>query len=127
MKEIWENIAGFDGKYQVSTWGRIRSASGILKPYQNAKGYLKIDLYKNGVRYKKRVHRLVASTFIPNPYNDPEVNHIDGNKQNNSITNLEWVSDYGNRLHETQYAAKVTEDIKWIKQRRTYDYYTNPI
>lgn len=99
MLEIWKDIDGTDGKYQVSTWGRIRSINGIIKPYKNSKGYLKASLYVGGKSVKKRINRLVAIAFIPNPYNLPEVNHIDGNKENNSITNLEWVDGKTNRLH----------------------------
>lgn len=95
--EIWKDIDGFDGRYQVSTWGRVRSLKGILKPYENAKGYLKIGLTKNGKCHKKRVNRLVAIAFIPNPDNKPQVDHIDGNKQNNSITNLRWVTNNENQ------------------------------
>ena len=113
MKEIWEDINGYDGKYQVSTWGRVRGASGIMKPYKNHKGYLKIGLLKDGKRNKHRVNRLVAQTFIPNPSFLPEVNHKDGNKENNSVTNLEWVSGSMNREHDRvaelgyRYAAAV--------------------
>lgn len=100
MKEIWADISGYDGKYQVSTWGRVRNASGVMKPYKNEKGYLKICLTKESVRKKYRVSRLVAETFIPNVSGLPEVNHIDGNKENNSVTNLEWVSGAVNREHD---------------------------
>lgn len=100
MKEIWRDIEGYDGRYAVSTWGRVKGVHGIMKPYENHKGYLKIGLFKDGKNNKHRVSRLVAKAFIPNPYNLPEVNHIDGNKQNNSFTNLEWVSGEQNRAHE---------------------------
>lgn len=97
--EIWKDIDGFDGRYQVSTWGRVRSLKGVLKPYKNDKGYLKVGLMKNGKNHKKRVNRLVAMAFIPNPENKPQVDHIDGNKENNSITNLRWVDNNENRKH----------------------------
>ena len=112
MKEIWADINGYDGRYQVSTWGRVRSVNGILKPYENEKGYLKIGLMKDGKLHKHRVNRLVAETFIPNYANFPEVNHIDGNKQNNSFTNLEWVSSRQNREHERECAAKIAVDVE---------------
>ena len=99
MQEIWKDIEGFEGRYQVSTWGNVRGVQGILKPYRNEKGYLKVSLAKNGKYYKKRVNRLVALAFIPNPYELPQVNHKDGNKENNSITNLEWTTDEINRKH----------------------------
>ena len=101
--EIWKDIDGFDGKYQVSSWGRIRNAitKCIIKPYSNTKGYLKVGLYKgdDNKRIKFRVNRLVASAFIPNPYSLPQVNHKDGNKANNSFTNLEWVTNNDNQRH----------------------------
>lgn len=111
--EIWTEIEGFEN-YQVSTWGRVRSSHGILKPYENAKGYLKVGLFRNGKDHKKRVSRLVAMAFIPNPDNLPQVDHIDGNKQNNSITNLRWVDNDTNQKHaaELRRIAKVIEESK---------------
>lgn len=100
MKEIWRDIDGFEGKYQVSTWGNVRGKGGILSPYRNEKGYMKVGLLDDSGRVqKKRVHRLVAVAFIPNPYNLPQVNHKDGNVANNSITNLEWVTNEQNARH----------------------------
>lgn len=100
LKEVWKNIDGYDGKYAVSSWGRVKGEHGILKPYENHKGYLKVGLLKDGKSNKYRVNRLVAEAFIPNPYSLPEVNHIDGNKQNNSFSNLEWVTGEQNRAHD---------------------------
>lgn len=101
--EIWRNIEGYYGKYQVSTWGRVRNAETgkVLKPYRNRKGYLKIGLLEigNKIPKKHRINRLVAKAFIDNPNNLPQVNHKDGNKENNSVTNLEWVTDNENKKH----------------------------
>ena len=98
--EIWRDILGFEGRYQVSSWGRVRNAKGqLLKFYKNEKGYLKVDLCKDNVKSKCRINRLVAEAFIPNPYNLPQVNHKDGNKENNSFTNLEWIDNYRNQKH----------------------------
>lgn len=110
MQEIWKEIDGFDGKYLVSSWGRVKSARGILKPYKNHKGYLKIGLSKENKCQKYRVSRLVANAFIPNPYNLPEVNHIDGNKENNSFSNLEWVTGEQNRIHEKLMTTMLLHD-----------------
>ena len=96
--ELWKDIEGFEN-YQVSSWGRVRSSNGILKPYRNKKGYLKGGLMKGGKCHKKRVNRLVAIAFVENPNNYPFVDHIDGNKENNSITNLRWVTDEENRAY----------------------------
>lgn len=102
--EQWKDIEGFEGKYQISTWGRVKSTvtgvEHIMLPYKNKKGYLKIGLGDgHGKCLKYRINRLVAQAFIPNPYNLPQVNHKDGNKENNSFTNLEWVSDAENKEH----------------------------
>lgn len=99
--EIWKDIEGFEGRYQVSSWGRIRNAitKCIIKPYKNEKGYLKIGLAQGRKSIKFRVNRLVALAFIPNPYNLPQVNHKDGNKANNTFTNLEWITNDENQIH----------------------------
>ena len=102
MMEVWKEIEGYNGKYQVSSWGRVRNAESghILKPYKNSKGYLKVGL-SSGKRVmdKHRINRLVAKAFIPNPMDLPQVNHKDGNKENNSVTNLEWTTDKYNKEH----------------------------
>ena len=93
-------IDGFP-KYRIGRDGRVINSRGHEKtPYLHPEsGYFGMNLYSNGRGYPKRVHRLVAETFIPNPENKPEVNHKDGNKQNNSVDNLEWVTRSENMLH----------------------------
>ena len=101
--EIFKDIEGYEGKYQVSSWGRIWSVDNqkFLRPEINSKGYMRVDLYDAyGMRKHHKVHRLVAKTFVENPYGFPQVNHKDGNKQNNSFTNLEWVTDDRNKKHQ---------------------------
>lgn len=112
--ELFKYIEGYDNKYVISSWGKVyREVSDAscnylayqdclyeIKPEVTKKGYLRVDLYdKHLFRKHHKVHRLVAQAFIPNPDNKPQVNHIDGNKQNNSITNLEWVTDAENKEH----------------------------
>lgn len=101
--EIWKDIEGYNGKYQVSSWGRVRNAErgSILTPYKNKKGYLKVGLCVSGRKSPKkyRVNRLVAKAFIENPKGLPQVNHKDGNKENNSVTNLEWITNSDNMKH----------------------------
>lgn len=106
MIEIWKDIPGYEGKYQVSNTGEIRSLKfgkiKILKQYTDKCGYNVLTLSENGKRKNHFVHRLVAMTFIPNPNNLPQVNHKDENKANNCVDNLEWCSrkynmNYGTR------------------------------
>ena len=106
MEEIWRDIDGYEGLYQVSNKGRVKSLKWgkerILRPRDNGRGYLRVQLTKENTSKHIRVHRLVARAFIPNPHNLPEINHIDENKKNNSVENLEWCDrrynvNYGTR------------------------------
>lgn len=106
IKEIYKpvNIKGFEGLYEVSNVGLVRSVrSGrILKQRLNRNGYCQVDLCKDGAQKTFRVHRLVAQAFIPNPNNLPEVNHKDECKTNNRIDNLEWCSSSYNKNYGTR-------------------------
>lgn len=109
INEEWRDIVGYEGLYQVSNLGRIKSLGNdktkkekILKPQLYKNGYYRIWLYKNGNKKRYLVHRLVALAFIPNSNNLPCVNHKDEDKSNNSVENLEWCSvsyniNFGNR------------------------------
>lgn len=101
MQEIWKDIKGYEGLYQISNFGNVYSkiTNKKLKPFANEKGYLRVELRKNKSRKNFKVHRLVAIMFISNPNGYNEVNHIDGNKQNNKIENLEWCSHKCNMIH----------------------------
>lgn len=99
--EVWKDIDGYEGLYQVSNTGKVRSLRYrnrdevrelFLKPHNQ--GYLQVELHKNGKRKMFTVHRLVAMAFVDGYEVGKEVNHIDENKQNNVSTNLEWVSPH---------------------------------
>ena len=94
-------VNGIQTKYEVSSCGMIKSLylNIILQPCLDGDGYPQVNIYVNGKRYCKKVHRLVAETFIPNPENKPEVNYKDGNKENNCVSNLEWCTKLENMRH----------------------------
>jgi hypothetical protein len=96
--ETWKEIQNYEGLYQVSNEGRIRSNRGI-KIQGDYNGYKKVRLSKNSRQLTKQVHRLVAQAFISNPDNKPFVNHKDLNRSNNHVNNLEWVTHQENVDH----------------------------
>lgn len=113
-EEIWKDIAGYEGLYQVSNFGQVKSLARIktnkligehfvkekiMKSRLSPSGYLSIGLTKNGKQIGYRVHRLVAQTFISNPENKAEVNHKNGIKIDNRIENLEWNTSSENTIH----------------------------
>lgn len=102
--EEWRNIDFTNNKYSVSSEGWIRNnnTGNILKPSIHKRGYLKINLDVDGRRYSKSMHRLIALTFIPNPENKPEVNHINGIHDDNRVVNLEWVTPEENIKHSVK-------------------------
>ena len=104
MKELWKDIKGYEGLYQVSNLGRVKrvTTSRILKGCKDKDGYLKVILCKNNIKSTKTVHRLVAQAFIPNTENKLEVNHIDEDKANNTVNNLEWSTRKENLNHGTR-------------------------
>lgn len=114
--EEWKIIPGFHGIYRVSNLGNVqsrRSKNGkrisdkwrYLKP-GNSGRYQFVGLYNESGRHQPTVHRLVAENFVPNPENKPQVNHIDGNRKNNSATNLEWVTSSENMIHSSNVLHK---------------------
>lgn len=108
--EVFKDIPGYEDRYRVTSWGRVFNVttSRFMSQYPTKKGYLRVDLYDaKGKRTHLKVHRLVALAFIPNPDDKPQVNHIDGNKQNNSITNLEWVTDMENKHHRMTWEENI--------------------
>lgn len=103
--EIWKDIPDYEGLYQVSNLGRVKGLirGKILKQSILTNGYLNVWLSKDGRVKIKRVHRLVAMAFIPNPDNKPQVNHIDKDVTNNCVNNLEWVTASENQMHSYRF------------------------
>lgn len=104
MQEVWKTVSGFE-TYAVSTFGNVRNniSNIVLNPYTHNKGYLIVDLYISGKVSHRRVHRLVAEAFIPNPENKPQINHKDFDKTNNRVWNLEWCTDAENKAYSREH------------------------
>lgn len=127
FKEIWKPIKGYEGLYEISNYGRVKSLpkirgrrltnETILKPRISTQGYIMVGLRKNDKTFNASVHRLIAEAFIPNPENKKKVNHIDGNKQNNSIDNLEWCTPSENMQHAYRTGLKTRESCASHKKR----------
>lgn len=120
--EVWKNMKGFEGFYQVSNEGRGKSLDRVVEmnnkwgtktkvlkkgklliPHSYTNGYLFFTLTVNGKRYQESVHRAVAKAFIPNPQNLPEVNHKDEDKTNNCVENLEWCTHQYNNTYNNKH------------------------
>lgn len=139
MEEVWKDIPGYNGRYQASTFGRIRSvdrivqkSNGVSGYYQgkvlatsSVRGYLYVNIAKAiNDFHPKRVHRLIAETFIPNPDNLPQINHINENKADNRVANLEWCtgkynSNYGHRIEK--FSASMQNNLSHSKEVNQYD------
>jgi hypothetical protein len=146
--EQWKDIPDYEGYYQISNLGRVKSLEKTLvirerkcvykalikKNLISKRGYWEISLYKNNKECRKKIHRLLAICFIINPKNHPQVNHIDGNRLNNEILNLEWVNNRENTCHRIKSSnctSKYTgvsyfkRDKKWrslirVNEKRIY-------
>ena len=118
-KEIWKDIDGYEGLYQISNLGNVKSLTNrsnhkeekILKLNTNGKYYL-VNLCKNTKRKTLLIHRLVAKAFVDNPNNLPQINHINGNKLDNRAVNLEWCTCRTNIIHSIKNGLKVTKKGK---------------
>lgn len=142
MQEIWKDIKGYEGLYQVSNLGRVKSVERITKRFNghkiceynekekilkhnlNKKSYATIGLCKDGKERKYKVHRLVAETFIPNPDNLPQINHKDENKLNNNVNNLEFCTNIYNANYGTRnknIVRKLSKKVRCLETNIIYD------
>ena len=133
--EIWRDICGYEGLYKVSNFGRVKSLhcgrEKLLKAGVSNTGYANMSLTKTKTKKNFHVHALVAGAFLPNPEGKRELNHIDGNKTNNRVENLEWITGSENTRHAIQngqlkikkgsqcrFAKLTDEQVRYI--RRVY-------
>lgn len=130
----WRPVHGFEGLYEVSNRGEIRSLErdltlkcGKVRHYKSVnlsggvdgKGYLTVNLTNGKTKKTFRFHRIVAEAFIPNPNGLPQVNHKDGNKLNNNVSNLEWCTDFENKQHARVHGLSARRDKRtgrWQKR-----------
>ena len=138
MQEIWKDVVGYEGLYQVSNLGRIKTFERkrfkkiensflmkktgreiIMKTSKNCGGYETVCLHRNGEIKQFKVHRLVAMAFIPNPNNLPQINHKDENKANNSVENLEWCTERYNNSYGTR-KERASKSVYCVELNKTY-------
>lgn len=111
-EEIWKDVVGYEGVYQVSNLGRLRSRFKIRKPVKRKDGYWHSKLRINGVEKMKLIHRLVAEAFLEATSDQTEVNHKDGNRANTRLENLEWVTRSENLKHSFKFLGKSNLGVK---------------
>lgn len=116
--EVWKDVVGYEGKYQVSNQGNVKSLfwhrkkeERLLKLDRDRRGYVTCFLYEDGIRKQFSVHRVVAMAFIPNLDNKSQVNHINGNKADNRVENLEWCTNRENQDHASEKDLKHTVKV----------------
>ena len=133
-EEIWKPIEGYEGQYEISSYGRVKSLKRpyennggiqwtkerILSPGKDKDGYLQVNLHCNGKQHQRKIHRLVAQAFLPNPDNLPMVNHKDEDKTNNNVDNLEWCDHRYNMNYGSCIDRAIETRLKNGFIKRTY-------
>lgn len=126
-EEIWKDIEGYEGLYQVSNLGNVKSLKRkgrleerLLSQVKDKDGYLAVQLYKLGEGKRTSVHRLVANAFLPNPDNLPQVNHKDETPSHNNVDNLEWCTQKYNNIYGTR-IQRITDKLKKTVYQYTLD------
>lgn len=114
--EKMKPIAGYEGLYSATEDGQIWShrSNKFMKPGKHPSGYSKVNLTKDGVSHTYYIHRLVAETFIPNPDNLPQINHLDENKENNAVSNLQWCTAAINNNYGTR-NARISKKVRCVE------------
>jgi hypothetical protein len=122
MEVIWKDINTFEGLYQISNLGKVRNSKGkILKGSGGSTGYIHVVLVKDKIRKTVDLHRITAISFLTNSENYNYVNHIDGNKLNNCVENLEWCTARQNTLHATLSGLKNDKGENSSNSKLTYN------
>lgn len=101
MKEIWKDVGGYEGLYQVSSTGNVMRNNRLLTPYVGTDKYYYVSLSKQSKVTKFKVHRIVAQAFIPNPENKPTIDHINRDRLDNRVENLRWATYKEQRINQT--------------------------
>lgn len=128
LNELWQPIKNYED-YFISNFGNVKHHNVILKPVKNNNGYLVVDLCKNGIRKQHLIHRLVALHYIPNINNLECVNHLNENKTDNCVSNLEWISRGDNTNYGTARKRGIETKINnnTLYKKSVYQLYNNEI
>lgn len=123
-EELTRNVVGYEGLYSIDIFGNVMRLcdNKEVKQYINQYGYANVALSKNGKQKQHKVHRLIASAFIPNPQGKEQVNHIDGIKNHNVVWNLEWVTSKENNIHASNVGlVKISQKVKIVETGEVFN------